>query len=298
MDRSMPVTIKLFSHIKVIAILLILLLPTTVWEYASAENLDREYHSTNSYCTSYSHPHSSRDYLMLWIRAMSDRDVEYSRGKEGASKANSKLDEYEQNLESWKTADKCFGQGKMGEEIAKNYHRAKERIDKKRKEIEDRLVVEEARKKLHRTNEVSIIQDTEGMKLEIVLIEIRPGTSSFIYTEISIKATNTTNTKIHKPKNQQIYGYEDGSDVGGRMSIGSSLVDSFGNKYKLNRIEPGYLGDESMGIKPGQSVLFKITFGDTPLKNSKLVHLTLQPNVLGQNKLEKFDIPIQAFNLE
>ena len=294
----MPVTMKLFSHIKIIAILAIFLSPHTVWKYASAENLDREYLPTKSHCTFSSHPYSLMDYTLLGIRASNDIRNIYPLDKEGVSKAISKLEQREQKLELWKAADICFGKGDRGKKIAEKYLRVKEIINRKKIEIEDKLAKEEARKKLHRTNEVSIIQDAGYMKLEIVLIEIRPFLGSLIFTEISIKATNTTNTKIHRPKNQRIYGYEDGSDIGGRMSIGASLADSFGNKYKLSRIEPGYIGDESIGIKPGQSVTFKITFGDTPLKNSKLVHLTLHPNVLGQDKLVKFDIPIQAFNLE
>ena len=295
----MPVTMKLFSRIKIIAILAILLLPHTVWKYASAENLDREYLPTKSHCTFSSHPYSLRDYTIFGVTAVSSRDAIYIYTKERASKAISKLEQYDKEIESWKfAAGTCFGKGDYGEKIEKKYLWVKERIDKRKREIEDNLAKAEALRKLHRTNEVSIIQDAGDMKLEIVLIEIRPFLGSLIFTEISIKATNTTNTKIHRPKNQRIYGYEDGSDIGGRMSIGASLADSFGNKYKLSRIEPGYIGDESIGIKPGQSVTFKITFGDTPLKNSKLVYLTLHPNVLGQDKLVKFDIPIQAFNLE
>ena len=106
---------------------------------------------------------------------------------------------------------------------------------------------------------------------------------------------NTTTSKILKPRNQKIWGYEFGSNVGGRLPIGASLTDSFGNDYKLTSITPKFLGNESGGIRPDQMVTFEVRFGDVPLKNAKLVRLVVEPATFGQQARAVFEIPPEAF---
>jgi hypothetical protein len=50
-------------------------------------------------------------------------------------------------------------------------------------------------------------------------------------TAVTVEATNTTTNKILKPRNQRVWGYQHGSDVGGMYSVGAALRDSFGNEY-------------------------------------------------------------------
>ena len=134
------------------------------------------------------------------------------------------------------------------------------------------------------------------MKLEIIRIAKRDifGTLA-LNTEIFIEATNTTATKILKPRNQKVWGYEHGSDIGGAFSIGVSLTDSFGNDYKLTSVTPSFLGNEERGISPGQTVTFEVSFGDAPLQNSKSVRLVIEPAAFGQSSGAIFEIPIEAF---
>lgn len=77
--------------------------------------------------------------------------------------------------------------------------------------------------------------------------------------------------------------------------MGASLTDSFGNTYKLDSISPGYLGSEARGIRPGQTVTFRLAFLDVPLRNAKSVRLVLMRAALGQSAEASFDIPSEAF---
>ena len=104
-------------------------------------------------------------------------------------------------------------------------------------------------------------------------------------TVISIEATNTTTSKILKPRNQESWG-------GWR---GASLTDSFGNEYKLESIAPRYRGNEAKGIRPGQVITFKVRFGDTPLENAKFVRLAVEPATFGQQAETVFELPSEAF---
>jgi hypothetical protein len=136
-------------------------------------------------------------------------------------------------------------------------------------------------------NREQLLRNVGGMKLEIVQIASK--------TVISIEATNTTTSRILKPWNQIVWGYEFGSNVGGRLPIGASLTDSFGNEYKLMSITPSFLGTEAGGIRPGQTVTFELRFGDAPLQNAKSVRLIIEPATLGQLAATIFELSPEAF---
>ena len=132
------------------------------------------------------------------------------------------------------------------------------------------------------------------MKLEIVRIAKR-GSFNLPASVFTVEATNTTNSKILKPQNHKVWGYEFGSEIGGTYAIGASLTDSFGKDYKLTSITPSFLGNESKGIRPGETVTFNLRFGDVPLENAKYLRLVVDPATFGQQGRTVFELPSEAF---
>jgi len=268
--------------------------------------------STELDCSQYKHPYSLRDYTVFGVRVKQVAPfINGARSQEIAATAIRKLDSLDQQVEAWKAGSgACFGKSEYGKQVANKYLWVKEEIDKKRTEIEEKLLKVNARNKAleaersnfeqwRKNNKSHLIRNVGGMKLEIIWIALRDifGHPA-MNTEIFIEATNTTTSKILMPKNHRIWGYEIGSDVGGQLPIGVSLTDSFGNKYKLTSITPSFLGNEAKGIRPGQIVTFKISFGDAPLKSSKLVRLEIDTATFGQKTESVFEIPIEAFHYE
>ena len=261
-------------------------------------------------CSKYKHPYSLRDYTMLGVEvALIDPIIYGEKAQELADAAIEEVDSLDRKLDEWKVnTGACFGKGEYGKQIADKYFWVKEQINKKKAEIKEKLA------KLNATNNAlkaekenfdrwrknykgSLIRDVDGMKLEIVWISMldilgRPEMN----TEFHIEATNNTNTKIFMPRNSRVWGYENGSDIGGQLPIGISLTDSFGNEYKLTSITPSFLGNEAKGIRPGQTVTFKISFGDAPIKSAKSVRLAVDNATFGQEAGAVFEIPIEAFH--
>jgi hypothetical protein len=119
----------------------------------------------------------------------------------------------------------------------------------------------------------------------------QPKYSKSFQTEIELSVTVITNTKIINPKTHTIYGYEEGSDIGGTMPVGFHLSDSFGNDMKVSAVSPKYIGYKEQGLRPGQTQIFKIVAKDYPLEKSLHIVLKIQKNVLGNNKTIIMEIP-------
>ena len=261
-------------------------------------------------CSKYKHPYSLRDYTMLGFEVeLIDPIIYREKAQELADAAIEKVDSLDRKLDEWKVnTGACFGKGEYGKQISDKYYWVKEEINKKKSEIEEKLVklnaINSALKaekenfdRWRKNYKGSLIHDVGGMKLEIVWISMFDMFDrSEMNTEFHIEATNNTNSKIFMPRNSRVWGYENGSDVGGTLPIGVSLTDSFGNEYKLTSITPSFLGNEAKGIRPGQTVIFKIEFGDAPLKSAKSVRLAVDNAALGQEATTFFEIPIEAFH--
>lgn len=237
-----------------------------------------------------------------------ERSEAEKRAQAKADEVIKKLDDLERQAEAGKArAGNCFGEGDYGEKVAESYALTKETIADQRKAVADGLdkmlarnkAIEVERSNFERwraVNRKSLVRQVGGMKLEIIRIAKhdifgRPASN----TVIAVEVTNTTTSKILKPRNQRVWGYEFGSDVGGQLPVGASLTDSFGNDYKLTSIYPGFLGSEAGGIRPGQIVTFQLRFGDVPLQNAKSVRLTIAPRTFGQESGTVFVLPLDAF---
>jgi len=260
-------------------------------------------------CSPYKQPYSLREYTVLGARIMGVNSfIVGAKARDIAAAATRELDSMDRQVDAWKArAGECFGEGEYGKQVADKYLWVKEKIVEKREEVEEKLAKVIARNKALEEERVNfdnwrgknrkhLIRHVGGMKLEIIWIGKRDVLGRHaLNTEFFIEATNTTATKILKPKNQKVWGYEYGSNIGGRISIGVSLTDSFGNDYKLTSVTPSFLGNEGKGIKPGQTVTFKVRFGDAPLQNSRSVRLVIEPGTFGQSSAAMFKIPIEAF---
>ncbi len=291
-------------------------------EQAYAESYRAEATTAKKDCSPHQWSHGLRAYTMLVVDAkLADRDFMSFSGlatlgpaealdkaeKEARARADEvirKLDALDRKADTWRASDgECFGEGDYGEQIADKYLRVKEVIAEQRKEIEEGLekvltryrAAEAERIHFDRwrvKNRELLVRHVGGMKLEIAKIAIsRLGPE----TVLTVEATNTTASRILKPRNQKVWGYQFGSNIGGLVPVGASLTDSFGNNYKLTSISPPFLGDEAKGIKPGQTVTFEVRFGDIPLKNAKSMRLVIEPATFGQQARTMFEIPSEAF---
>jgi len=271
--------------------------------------------------------YSPRHFVMLAVRAreaVSDssylfhasetvwgaekREEREERARVKAREIIDKLDDLDRNAEAAMAKDRdCFDAGVNAKEVVKRYYQAKQTIAEQKKAVAEaleklsatnRTIAEEQAHfdRWRADNQERLVHNAGGMKLEIIRITKRPlfGQQS-PETIIAVEVTNTTTSKILKPRNQRVWGYEFGSDVGGRLPVGVSLTDSFGNDYKLTSIYPGFLGSEAAGIRPGQTVPFQLRFGDVPLQNAKSVRLTIAPRTFGQESGTVFVLPLDAF---
>lgn len=260
-------------------------------------------------CSKYKHPYSLRDYTILGVRVVQINPFIYgAKAQQIADTAIEKANSLDRQAEAWKAkSGACFGKGEYGKQIADKYYWVKEKIYKKKAEIEEKLAKLIARNKAleaeknnfdnwRKNNKGYLARNVGGMKLEIIWISMRDILNQpAMNTEFHIEATNNTNSEILMPRNSRVWGYENGSDVGGQLPIGVSLTDSFGNKYKLTSITPSFLGSEAKGIRPEQTVTFKVRFGDAPLKSAKAVRLVIDSAAFGQKASAAFEIPIEAF---
>lgn len=297
--------------------------------HTNAVTTDSAISTAKTNCSLYRGTYGPRDYVLLRIKAkdaVRDSGLSlYSSAadftgpekrrkveedvRNAADRAIKKLDEAERQVEAGKISmGECFGKGEYGSTVAEQYALTMEEIAKQRnavtEEVEEILAKsrdmaeEEADfERWREKNKKLLVRRVGGMRLEIVRIStsdiwVRPGTS----TVITFEATNTTTSRIFKPRNQKIWGYEYGSNVGGRLPIGAFLRDSFGNDYKLTSVSPGFLGNEAAGIKPGQTVSFKVTFGDVPLQNADTILLGIASTTFGQEGEAVFEIPSEALH--
>ncbi|MBL6948732.1 MAG: hypothetical protein ISR51_08650 [Rhodospirillales bacterium] len=103
-------------------------------------------------------------------------------------------------------------------------------------------------------------------------------------TIVQITATNTSNSRILRPRNKTYF-----------EAIGTSMSDSFGNRYKLSKVTPEYINDERPGIRPGETKVFTLSFVGEPLRNAKTIRISIKTGAYGQKENVRLDIPSAAF---
>ena len=170
-------------------------------------------------------------------RAEADEEV-----RSRAGEMIRKLDALDREADAGKAkARECFGKGTHGKRSAEAYAGAKEWIAEERKRVEEvlenALARNKALEKWGAENRTHLVRHVGGMKLEIVSIGMYDA-YGFEKSVFTVKATNTTNSRILKPKNHKVWGFETHPDLGGSYPIGAFLTDSFGNDYKLTSIPP------------------------------------------------------------
>jgi len=303
--KSVTTSLVILERILFLTLIVFVLAVCVHNKLASANDSPQIATLTKPDCSPSKQPYSLREYTVLGARVMGVNPIIVGAdARDLAATAFRELDSMDRQVDTWKAR---AGEGEYGKEVADKYLWVKNLIVEKRKEIEEKLVRVIDREKALEVEKVNfenwrsknkkhLIRHVDDMKLEIIWIgKHNVFGNSVLNTEIFIEATNTTSTKILKPKNQKIWGYESGSDIGGQISIGASLTDSFGNDYKLTSVTPSFLGNEGNDIRPGQTVTFKVRFGDAPLPNSRSVQLVIDPVTFGQSSAAIFDIPIEAF---
>lgn len=119
------------------------------------------------------------------------------------------------------------------------------------------------------------------------------GTDIILGTELTFFVTNLSKTKVISPKTHVTYGFEDGSDIGGRMPRGFMLSDNYGNDLKVGSLHPEYIGYKEKGLRPGETKTFKLTANDYPLETISHLQLSIDKGVFENDKLITLTIPKQ-----
>lgn len=228
--------------------------------------------------------------------------INWEQAKMKADAWNRKLDEIEARIEAGKAQmGECFGEGYYGKQGAKKYANAKNSVAKTRTRVSEytsavKSTSEKAQEvEQWRARNIRYLKRRAGnMQLEIVKVAKQKFYSS-TSTQMTIAATNITSSTILKPRNYRVWGYDVHPKLGGSTPIGTSMSDSFGNPYKLTRVSPKFLGIEPRGIRPGETKIFELEFGDVPLESAKFIRLSVDPGAYGQNQGVTFNIPADTF---
>jgi hypothetical protein len=140
-------------------------------------------------------------------------------------------------------------------------------------------------------NSKSITYNDDNIKLTIKKVTIVKKYSSY-RTQIVLDILSVNQTKIINFNTHSIWGYDEGSDVGGtRVKSGLDLYDSFGNDLKINSLSPKYYTLNQKGLRPNQHKEFKIIATDYPLETSKYIILKIPRHTFGNIKSFKIKIP-------
>lgn len=233
-------------------------------------------------------------------------EVELATAKAEAEAVNRELDGIEARVEAGRVEmGNCFGVGFYGNQAAENYARAKKAIAEHR-ESEMRtlnrvldwkkLVAERAAiiERWRADNASHLKKGAGNAALEIVEIA-RLEFSGIVRPRVTVAVTNTTSSTILRPRNRRVWGYDVHPELGGSTPIGTSLWDSFGNSYKLERVSPRFYGNEGRGIRPGETRIFEAEFADMPLENTKSVLVVMESGAYGQNQRIDFVVPADVF---
>lgn len=112
-------------------------------------------------------------------------------------------------------------------------------------------------------------------------------------TYFELRLTVISNNIIIKPKTYEVsVSLEEGTEMGHPYPTGFFLSDNFGNLFNLKEIEPRYFrfGDE-IGIKPGESKIFKIWFADTPIESTDYLTLSISSKTFNNSQQLELVIP-------
>lgn len=108
---------------------------------------------------------------------------------------------------------------------------------------------------------------------------------------IKLKVSSNTPTSILTMKTHTIYGYENGSNIGGTMPVGFLVKDNFGNNMKVQSVSPTFIGFDEKGLRYGESKIFSIRPTETPLDASSYIVLEISQGVFGNKKPIELKIP-------
>ena len=125
-------------------------------------------------------------------------------------------------------------------------------------------------------------------------IEIKPTGfrgSGNLGMEIKFDLTVSTQTELIFPRTHRVYGFENGSDIGGRMTVGFSVTDSLGNELEVLNVSPSYVRFRETGLRPNETMPFTVYTSNYPLDAAESVILTIQRDVFQSQRDIRIEIP-------
>ena len=127
--------------------------------------------------------------------------------------------------------------------------------------------------------------------VEVEVLSVR----SRRFTNIDLLMTNRSIGRIIKPVTGRIFGFEDGSDIGGVRAVGFELIDDFGNRIGLRDADPEITFGTGGGMHPGESRKFSLVFDGYPVKSSQKVTIVISRGTFGNSQPYSILLPRDVF---
>ena len=133
----------------------------------------------------------------------------------------------------------------------------------------------------------------ENIKISVKNAEIFEETFNNA-AKIVFEVAVLNSTKLIYPKTVSIWGYRDGSDVGGTRPSGFTVVDNFDNDLGVDRVSPKYYSTQDKGIRKGEDIeLFLIT-KNRPVASAKTLYTKISSTVFQTGQDIIFAISIKT----
>ena len=116
-------------------------------------------------------------------------------------------------------------------------------------------------------------------------------------TEIILQVSSISKNKIISFNTHRVWGFDNGSDVGGTEPKYFTLKDSFNNMYSISAVFPESCCSRVINLRPKEVQEFKLTFKHYPLLNAKYLMLSIPSYSFGKNKEDiRIKIPISLLD--
>ena len=297
-------------------------------DYRAMKPADLEYldeRELESVCQSYiSKADATRDVRYYSPKGFKFRDVDirdkiYTAGrsnpladKKGREKTfemfdqiNDEIAQLEREMEiARSTIGRCFDIGLDGRKFKEKYLSEKEKIaelrdlntDARQSIIEMYTAVDEAKQRdLEWREKNAQLLTYEDDRVKVRIKNIKVFTQNMLLTEFIINVTSSSKSYILHPYNTKLMVYDTQPEIGGLIPWGAHFKDNFNNNFNLIGFTPEYYSGMGRGIRPDETVEFKIHFSGYPVDTAKSVSLIFDGTTFDQKRKIEFVIPIDVF---
>lgn len=101
-----------------------------------------------------------------------------------------------------------------------------------------------------------------------------------------------TKTKLIRPKTHRIFGYDNGSDVGGVMPIGVTLKDNYSNNLSIDYLKPTFYKYNGSSLRYGTTTKIIVSTEDLPVEAANHILLRIKEGTYGNQQ----DVSIKIYD--